>query len=504
MKFVAEREYLRSQYPQTEGQDKAEYEEFLANKALDNTFNLYNLFKDPENNYAKRYTELLNKYPRLANRFEVLKKISYDDLKVKTRIGTNVVEYANLKLNDRDVNNSKANLYTTNIKNLSDVVSLRKLGYSEASAIEISDFFKKLPMYAYLQSGLNKTPYSLTSIVEYTDFANILKQESEDFIKVLESDKAPIVLEDFNTMFLNENSMKRGNKRGRLKDFITDIDFRNINAANKKEVSTTPQLTEEEKFDLGAYIVNLQTLNNGDLELTVNNWLTALKDNSDNLSKKSFNDMLNQVLTNKLIKSDASGVIEHVRDLGNAWFNSTTEEEQDYLEETSVENMMTFDDQNADVNYYRDMVKQHPDVIFITNPAVTDIQTKFAKPETNQAKFAKLAGEMSITIPTDLRPGDNMKTFPVDKYDDYKKMVERKIADIKAIMNSQPVAFSKAGYGNSYSMPQELFVYLSKRLYEEFGYVNPGSAIDNQLSNQDIDDAEILQSLGFESDPFKC
>jgi hypothetical protein len=226
-------------------------------------------------------------------------------------------------------------------------------------------------------------------------------------------------------MFLNENSMKRGNKRGRLKDYITDIDFRNITAADKKEVKAIQPATE-------------------------------------------------------------------------------AVEEQDYLEETSVENMMTFDDQDADVNYYRNLVKQHPDVIFITNPAVTDIQTKFAKPETNQAKFAKLAGEMSITIPTDLRPGDSMKTFPVDKYDDYKKMVERKIADIKTIMNSQPVAFSKAGYGNSYSMPQELFVYLSKRLYEEFGYVNPGSAIDNQLSNQDIDDAEILQSLGFESDPFKC
>jgi len=424
IKFVAEREYLRSQYPKTEGQDKAEYEEFLANKALDNTFNLYHLFKDPENNYAKRYTELLNKYPRLANRFEVLKKISYDDLKVKTRIGTNVVEYANLKLNDRDVNNSKANLYTTNIKNLSDVVSLRKLGYSEASALEISDFFKKLPMYAYLQSGLNKTPYSFTSIVDYTDFANILKQESEDFIKVLNSDKATIVLEDFNSIFLNENSNKRGNKRGRLKDYITDIDFRNITAADKKEIKAIEQA----------------------------------------------NDSI----------------------------------EEDYLEETSVENMMTFDDQDADVNYYRNLVKQHPDVIFITNPAVTDIQTKFEKPETNQAKFAKLAGEMSITIPTDLRPGDNMKTFPVNKYDDYKKMIERKISDIKAIMSSQPVAFSKVGYGNSYSMPQELFVYLSKRLYEEFGYVNPGSAIDNQLSNQDINDAEILQQFGFESDPFKC
>jgi hypothetical protein len=179
-------------------------------------------------------------------------------------------------------------------------------------------------------------------------------------------------------------------------------------------------------------------------------------------------------------------------------------ESADFLEETDRENLVSFDDVDADFDFYKAMVKSHPDVIFITNPAVTDIQTKFAKPETNQAKFAKLAGEMSITIPTDLRPGDNMKTFPAEKYNDYKAMVERKIADIKTAMQNQQVAFSKAGYGNAYSMPQELFVYLSKRLFEEFGYINPGSAMDNELNNQDIDDTEILESLGFESDPFKC
>jgi hypothetical protein len=563
MKFVAEREYLRSTFPQREDETKAEYEKFLADRALDNTFNLFHLFKDPENNYAKRYTELLNKYPRLVNRFEVLKKISYDNLKVKTKIGTNVVEYANLKLNDRDVNNSKANLYTSNIKNLSNVIYLRKLGYSDKAATEISQFFSKLPMYAYLQSGLNKTPYSLTSIVDYTDFANILKQESEDFIKVLDSAKAPIVLEDFNSMFLNENSMKRGNKRGRLKDFITNIDFRNITAADKKEVKAIQPATSVKEFDIADSLTPIQQnfkdgdggrqmqpqfkgkstmdlIISGDRTRTTRAYTDILRMLND-YGLSEISELVGRVIrmtdkTGKQVYTRITNVAKFTQKYQDTtwqkegWVKSVTDkhvgnypyaiefvvinkptqptteaiEEQDYLEETSVENMMTFDDQDADVNYYRNLVKQHPDVIFITNPAVTDIQTKFAKPETNQAKFAKLAGEMSITIPTDLRPGDSMKTFPVDKYDDYKKMVERKIADIKTIMNSQPVAFSKAGYGNSYSMPQELFVYLSKRLYEEFGYVNPGSAIDNQLSNQDIDDAEILQSLGFESDPFKC
>lgn len=419
-KFVAEREYLRSAFSQREDETKAEYEKFLANRALDNTFNLFHLFKDEDNNFAKRYTELLEKYPRLVNRFEVLKKIGYDEL--RTKIGNNnVLNVANLKLNDRDMNSSKANLYTTNIKNLSNPVYLRKLGYKDGAATEISQFFNKLPMYAYIQSGLNKTPYSLTSIVDYTDFANILKQESEAFIKVLDSSAGQTVLNDFNNLFLTQNNISRGSEKGRLKDFVSNIDFRTVKATETIIVSTQPQA-----------------------------------------------------------------------------------ETIDFLEETDRENVVSFDDVAADFDFYKTVVKSHPDVIFITNPAVTDIQTKFEKPETNQAKFAKLAGVMSIAIPTDLRPGDNMKTFPAEKYNDYKAMVERKIADIKTAMQNQPVAFSKVGYGNAYSMPQELFVYLSKRLFEEFGYINPGSAMDNELSNQDIDDSEILASLGFESDPFKC
>jgi hypothetical protein len=58
-------------------------------------------------------------------------------------------------------------------------------------------------------------------------------------------------------------------------------------------------------------------------------------------------------------------------------------------------------------------------------------------------------------------------------------------------------------------MPQELFVYLSKRLFEEFGYINPGSTKYNQvremiIKTQGISDEEIEMQLELEEDPFKC
>jgi len=72
-----------------------------------------------------------------------------------------------------------------------------------------------------------------------------------------------------------------------------------------------------------------------------------------------------------------------------------------------------------------------------------------------------------------------------------------------------PIAFSTVGYGDPKLMPEELFVYLSKRLYEEFGYLNPGSLeFDsfNELvkSVEPITDEEIEIMMELEEDPFKC
>jgi len=58
-------------------------------------------------------------------------------------------------------------------------------------------------------------------------------------------------------------------------------------------------------------------------------------------------------------------------------------------------------------------------------------------------------------------------------------------------------------------MPQELFVYLSTRLFDEFGYINPGSAMYNEMQKrteiaEGLTDQEILDQLGLEEDPFKC
>lgn len=125
-----------------------------------------------------------------------------------------------------------------------------------------------------------------------------------------------------------EEELKKYDDAGGMYDDDYGKNTRKINAKYDAEIAalqgkpTTTTLSESEKFDLGAYIVNLQTLNDGNMEKTVGKWLEALSKQDSNLSRKSFNDMLDQVLTNPLIKKDADAVIEYTRNLGNKWFDT--------------------------------------------------------------------------------------------------------------------------------------------------------------------------------------
>jgi hypothetical protein len=106
-----------------------------------------------------------------------------------------------------------------------------------------------------------------------------------------------------------------------------------------------------------------------------------------------------------------------------------------------------------------------------------------------------------------------MQTLPKTAYKDVITLWEEEIAHIKSINDGQSkitkIAFPTTGFGDPALMPQELFVYLSKRLFDEFGFVNPGSTMFNEMQTRavmadGITDEEILNQLGLEEDPFKC
>jgi len=439
MRFVAEREFLRSEYPinemvnkswfRKEGLDLYEanpnvdggilgrfvYERYITNKALDNVYNFYHLFLDNENALASRYVKFLIEHKdSLLNSYEVLNVLKQDSDKNRSVF--------NLYLADKDMDTAKANVYTKNLRDLSDRSVLKVIDRDEND--RISDMFALMSNFAFLQTGLNKTKLSFTNIVDFSNFLNVLKSESEAFLNLLSVNENN-VLDNFFEKFVQVNGRRNINK-ARFKDYLMDYDT-----------------------DLGIDIED------------------QLEDTR---------------LPYELIETDRENIFQYQDELGNKEF-------------------------------YEKLVNANQDVVFIKNN-VNETYNKKKKNFGGQQELQNYAGNMTMNITTSLtKLGDNFQNLPKEAYKDVLRLWEEEIAHIKSINDSEtkftPIAFPNTGFGDPALMPQELFVYLSKRLFDEFGYINPGSAMYNEMQKrteiaEGLTDQEILDQLGLEEDPFKC
>ena len=179
--------------------------------------------------------------------------------------------------------------------------------------------------------------------------------------------------------------------------------------------------------------------------------------------------------------------------------------------------MFTYNDTAAkNLFYYKNLGKSNPDVVFVHNVSLYEIMPNQVQRGINlggASNFMTEVADMSVNFPTDLFTSIvNNQRVPLnpDQYNTLKNIWEKRINILKQIQEKGgKLAFPEYGFGNPRTMPQELFVYLSKRLFEEFGYINPGSTMYDEVrqlvgETQGITDEEILMQLELEEDPFKC
>ena len=446
LKFVAEREYLRSIYPKSEifktnkFQDELEitnsefpdltetkaknytYEKMLAHRALENTLNPYHMFSDPKYSYAIQFTNIMLKYgAQLKDKYSILKKVKSDANDARTMF--------NLFIAEKDFTTSSSNLYYKNLKDLSNP-AVEKVADAEANQ-EISDFFARLPLYSFMQTGINKTKFNFNNIVEFEQYMYLVENESKNLIKALKDNNvANSFLGEFYKRFLRENG-KRNKNRGRYKNYLFNFDIDTLDELTKKTLSPKGELSLEER--------------------------------------------------NKLIS-------------------------------TKREDIFVYDDTNMrDYGAYKALLDTNSDVTFAYGASVKHLQNKKTSGFSSQEFIRNIAKEMSVGFPVALNEYfDNLSALAPE---DYKVILNSYDNAIKRLTNlrdaGKQIAFPIEGIGNAEKMPKELFVYLSKRLYEEFGYLNPGSTMYKEISeivgeNQGVSDAEILTELGLEEDPFKC
>ena len=441
VKFVAEREYLRSVYSKADVKKmpnyKAElklvkesnpgtpasklatmtYEKILAIKALENTLNPFHMFKDPVYSYATQYTQMMNKYgTELKKNFSVLNKLKNDPNSARTMF--------NLYVAEKDFTNDTSNLYFKNLRDLADP-SVKKVN-DVADNQMISDFFSRLPLYAFMQTGINRTKFNFTNIVEYTQFMYLVDNESKKLIKALEDPElANIFLDAYYKRFVRENSRTKTD-RGRYKNYLFNID--------------------------------LDTLAN--IENT---------------------------------KVDGEETIL----------------DREYLTESRTPDVFILNEKGFTPTDYNRAVTSNRDITFIYPASVAMLQGK--APGVGRAVVKNIAGDMTIGLPIGLNSlFDNLSALEPQNYQIIKDVYENGIQEIKDLLKEGfQVSFPSEGFGDPAKMPQELFVYLSKRLYDEFGFLNPGSTMYEEVQDlvakrQGISDKEILDRLGLEEDPFTC
>ena len=461
LQFVAQREYLRYLKPLNKElakenhfkdelkitkelfpdltQEKAiryTYEKLLAIEALDKAYNLYHLFEG-ENTFAVRFTTMIQEYPELAEKYAVVSKMKLD--------GSKDIGSFNIYLADKDFDTDKSNLYTDDLEQLSNP-GVSKVSDPQEN-LRISNMFKYLNIYSFLQTGLNKTKLNFTNLVDYSDFLFIVENEVTKFKKALDSNGEEI-LSDFYDMFLRQNNNKLNPNNNRFKDYSSDMDLNTV----KKAKASQPTETSEVEVELDST-------------------------NIDTLPKE-------------------------IR-LG--------------LESLDEDGMYTYNDGNVkNTYYYSNLSKNNPDVIFLHNTSVFEIRPEQKENNTvlgGSSYFMTEAADMSIDFPTDLYShieNGQKVMLPSNQYDSLKQIWERRITTVQKIKDKNgKLAFPEYGFGNKNTMPEELFVYLSRRLFEEFQYINPGSTQFEEIRNivgeyQGITDDEILIQLELQEDPFKC
>ena len=185
------------------------YEQYIANKALTASSNVYHMFSDPQFAYAVEFKNIVDKYD-LKNKYDVLKRLEVDVNADRSMF--------NIYLNDKDLDNFRSNLYT---KNLADLANRTVMKVDDIETNNyISDFFSNMTTYAAFQSGITKSKYNLLSITDFNTFINTLNPLVGNYLNSDTVTQVELLMQYFETFLIN--NLKSNRNRLRFKNYLNE------------------------------------------------------------------------------------------------------------------------------------------------------------------------------------------------------------------------------------------------------------------------------------------
>lgn len=491
IRFVYERETLRSLYSFSEYKSSADfalrmednmkqkgitedraahkaYEDFLRDKALINTMNL-KFMMESNDGFAKQYLTIIKNYPELLNSYYLLNSLTFVNNK-KTK---------NLKFSELIVDSDNINVYHDELLRLMNP-NVQKVDNAVDNKI-ISELFAAFPLFAFTQSGQDgKGQYGLSRIAVTPELMSLLnsakssiesKIEDQDFFK--EYNKA------FNRMY--------------------------------KDVKLTAEQAAERGVD--------ETIVGKKRKPRVKNYYNY--SSIAGLSKASL-----------LSFAPYDSSVE---------LYTTQQVTMMYSKSGSSQYMQGFEKQEF-TKLMEKTIKENPNKVFVFDDTFVPFFTKMKSPEQrgllksfgfNKKAYTnsvlpvlvvdkKLPKDSILGIPTKskdlvMSPNDLPKFKNTTEIESAKASIDAAINKLIKLRDSgKEIVFNSSGHGQALSgigfnetrtkanrlramERDEVFVYLSQRLYDEFGYINPGFMSYSQSSDifesQPITDKEVRDKI---------
>lgn len=207
------------------------YEKLITNEALLNTFNNWQMFSSNDYSIANKFFNIKNNYPELASLYgDLLDRISSDTLK---DLADNVLN-KNLKIKaPKEIDKALASYFTLLWKDLANTGNIKKavaLKNAEANKY-VSQFFQQLPIFMFLQSGLNSSKFSFNTIMPTEDYMLIMSNALKNFEKEYLTGKPQdnLALQGLFNLFIQINSLStrsrlnRGNNYKKSKNQLLSL-----------------------------------------------------------------------------------------------------------------------------------------------------------------------------------------------------------------------------------------------------------------------------------------
>jgi hypothetical protein len=214
--FVMEREYLRSITP-VGNQSREVYEQKLATRALELSFNFFHMLKAPGESVADRFLRFKNE---LSNEYTLFDQIGYVNKGAKTdesgTVQANNQKLKTLKLTSSRTDKDLANVLHENLVRLADPMTAKVDNPVKNS--DISRFFNRMIVAEYLRAGSTKSSDNLASILPTKTLLTLMAEPIHQLSSM--KDKSEL-LNQYYSQFIkiwnSENSATRQRFRNYLK-----------------------------------------------------------------------------------------------------------------------------------------------------------------------------------------------------------------------------------------------------------------------------------------------